>query len=277
MTKTLDSIDKLKQKALWVRKQTLEIHRRAPETRLASSLSPVELLVSLYYGGLVKYDPNNRYLPGRDRFFISKGHGSISFYPILADCGFFALEELEKICTTGSFLGGIPDTQIPGYETINGSLGLGLGVACGAAISLKRTNPEVTTFVLSGDGELFIGAVWEAIMFAGQHGLDNLILLVDYNKLCMLDYCENIIDLAPLQDKFMVFGWDVEVVDGHSIAEITKSIEGMKGRKNGKPKALIADTIKGKGVKSLEHDSLCHIRVLNSEQIDLALKELELI
>jgi transketolase len=265
----------MKSKAKWVRQQTLEIHRRAPETRLASSLSPVELLVTLYYGGLLNYDSADRYWSKRDRLFISKGHGSICFYPILADCGYFPLEELERVCTSGSFLGGIPDTLIPGYETINGSLGLGLGVAAGAAVALKQSDPEVTTFVLSGDGELFIGAVWEAVMFAAQHRLDNLIMLVDYNKLCMLDYCENIIDLAPLQDKFKAFGWEVETVDGHSIESISTVLKDLRTRKNGMPKVLIADTVKGKGVRSLEGDSLCHIRILNGEQIDQALNELE--
>lgn len=273
--KQSESLEQMQTKAKWVRQQTLEIHRRAPETRLASSLSPVELLVALYYGGLLNYNPAERYWPQRDRLFVSKGHGSICLYPILADCGYFPLAELEKVCTSGSFLGGIPDTLIPGYETINGSLGLGLGVAAGAAVALKQSQPEVTTFVLSGDGELFIGAVWEAVMFAAQHRLDNLILLVDYNKLCMLDYCENIINLAPLQDKFASFGWEVETVDGHSIEAISSTVAELKGRKNGKPKVLIADTVKGKGVRSLENDSLCHIRILNGEQIDQALKELE--
>src|SRR6266702_4947277 len=151
----------LQQKALWVRKETLRLHGLAPETRVASSLSDVEIFVALYYGKILKYDPQKTQWKERDRFIISKGHGSISLYPILADVGYFDPKELDQICCEGSFLGGIPDTMIPGYETINGSLGHGLGVACGMALALKRKKSAATVFVLLGDGELYEGSVWE--------------------------------------------------------------------------------------------------------------------
>lgn len=264
----------LKEKAFWVRKETLNIHKIAPATRLASSLSDVEIFVALYYGKILKFDPKNIQWEGRDRFIISKAHGGISLYPILADFGFFDRAELKKVCQEGSFLGGIPDTMVPGFETINGALGHGLGVACGIALALKKKNSNSKVFVLMGDGELFEGAVWEAIMFASEHRLNNLILIIDNNKISMLDYCKNIIDLAPLQEKFQTFKWKAKVVDGHNLGDLYNSLKALKEEKGDFPKVLIANTIKGKGVSQLENDVLCHIKSLKEEEIINALKEL---
>lgn len=258
----------MKQKAVWVRKETLKIHKIAPETRLASSLSAVEILVCLYYGKILNFNPRNILWENRDRFIISKGHGSISFYPILADLGYFDSSELNRVCKEGSFLGGIPDPIIPGYETMNGSLGHGLGVACGIAIALKRKNRNEKVFVLLGDGELYEGSVWEAVMFAGEHKLDNLVLIVDNNKICMLDFCKNILDIEPLDEKFSVYKWIVERVDGHDAGRLYDSLIKMKEDSGGRPKVVIADTVKGKGVPSLEKDSLCHIKSLKEEEIN---------
>ncbi len=265
----------LKEKALWVRKATLNIHKIAPETRLASSLSDVEIFVALYYGGVLKFDAKNPRWEERDRLIISKGHGSISLYPILADLGFFDKSELEKVCQKGSFLGGIPDTTIPGYETINGALGHGLGVASGSAVALRNKNSDSKVFVLMGDGELYEGAVWEAVMFAAEHKLDNLILILDNNKIAMLDYCKNIIDLLPLEEKFKAFKWDVETIDGHDTKAVLESLRKLKEAENGRPKVLIANTIKGKGVPQLENDALCHIKSLNEEEVIAAINQLQ--
>lgn len=265
---------KLKEKSVWVRKETLNIHKIAPETRLASSLSDVEIFVALYYGKILKFNPKNLQWEKRDRFIISKPHGAISLYPILADLGFFKKNELRKVGQKGSFLGGIPDTTVPGFETINGALGHGLGVACGVAIGLKKKNSESRVFVLLGDGELNEGAVWEAIMFAGHHKLSNLILIVDNNKISMLDYCKNTIDLTPLQEKFKAFKWKVRIVDGHNIKELYKSLKELKEEKGNYPKVLLANTIKGKGIPRLEKDVLCHIRVLKEDEIINAIKKL---
>jgi len=142
----------------------------------------------------------------RDRFIISKGHGTISYYPILADLGFVSPRELALISQEDGILKVIPDTLIPGYETINGSVGQGPGVACGLALALRDKGAGQKVFVLCGDGELNEGSVWEAIMFAGHHHLDNLILVIDQNGACMLDFCRNIIDLSPLDEKFRAFG-----------------------------------------------------------------------
>jgi len=261
-------IEFLRAKSVWVRKETLNIHRIAQETRIASSLSCVEIFVALYYGKILKFNPADITWDERDRFIISKGHGAISLYPILADLEYFDKDELNNVCKEGSFLGGIPDSIIPGFETINGSLGHGLGVACGVSLALKRKNKGETVFVLLGDGELYEGSVWEAVMFAGEHKLDNLVLIVDNNKVCMLDFCKNILDMEPLSEKFKVFKWDVTVVDGHDIDQVYKSLINLKHDRNGVPKILIANTIKGKGVPSLETDSLSHVKNVTPEKID---------
>lgn len=268
-------IEFLKEKALWVRKETLNIHRIAQQTRLASSLSCVEIFVGLYYGKILNFNPSNPKWEGRDRFIISKGHGSISFYPILADLGYFKIKELKRVCKPGSFLGAIPDAIIPGYETMNGSLGHGLGVACGISLGIKRKNRPEKVFVLLGDGELYEGAVWEAIMFAGEHKLNNLIAIIDNNKVCMLDYCKNVLDLEPIEQKFKLFKWIVERVEGHNIEQLYNSLKRLKEDKNLKPKLLIADTIKGKGVLSLENDPLSHTKNIPPEDIDRVIEELK--
>ncbi|HBB67672.1 MAG: transketolase [Elusimicrobia bacterium GWC2_56_31] len=265
-------IAELRRRAAWVRRETLRLHKRAPETRIASSLSDVELFTALYYGGLLKFNPSDPRDESRDRVIVSKGHGGISLYPILADLGFFDKAELGRIGKTGSILGGIPD-DIPGFETINGSLGHGLGVGCGMALALKRKGSPANVVALAGDGELFEGSVWEAVMFAGHHRLDNLVLIVDRNKISMLGLTSEILDLDPLAVKFKAFGWAARVADGHDVGGVRRELGAMIPARGGRPKVFIAETIKGKGALSLEKDTLCHIRTLTPEQVDALTEE----
>jgi len=262
----------IKEKSIWVKRELLKIHKIAPGIRLASSLSCVEILTTLYYGNIIKFYPKDIFSECRDRFIISKSHGSISFYPILADLGYFDSKYLSLVGKSGSILADIPDCSIPGYETLNGSLGHGLGVACGIALALKQKKKDEHVFVLLGDGELFEGAVWEAIMFAGQHKLDNLILIIDNNKISMLDYCKNIIDLKSIADKFITFEWGVFTVDGHDVDKLHSILRTTKYLPTKQPKVVIANTIKGHGVPRLEKDSLCHIKSLSVEEIDQLLE-----
>jgi len=275
MNPNSDLFEYLKQKASWVRKETLKIHKIAQETRIASSLSAVEIFVTLYYGKIINFDPANLRWEKRDRLVISKGHGAISFYPILADVGYFDKGELGNVGQEGSFLGCIPDCIIPGFETTNGALGHGLGVACGISLALKRKGRNEKVFVILGDGELFEGSIWEAVMFAGEHRLDNLIVIIDHNKVCMLDYCRNVIDLGSLDDKFRVFKWKAETVDGHDVYSLYNALAALKEVKEDKPRVLIAHTIKGKGVPRLETDALSHVKNLKAEEIDAILAELK--
>lgn len=270
-----DFIRYLKDKALEIRKETLNIHRTSQETRIASSLSCVEIFTVLHYGKILSFKSSEPNWESRDRFIISKGHGAISLYPVLADLGYFDRSELARVGKEGSFLGGIPDYIIPGFETTNGSLGHGLGVACGVSLALKRKKRKEKVFVLLGDGELYEGSVWEAIMFAGGHGLDNLTLILDNNKICMLDYCKNILDLEPLEEKFGVFKWNVKIVNGHDLNELYETLSAVKENKTGKPNVLIANTVKGKGVPSLEKDPLCHIKNLNEAEVNAAIEGLK--
>ena len=257
--------------AEWVWRETLKIHLDNRETRIASSLSPIEIFVALYYGKILNFNSDFPLSDARDRMIISKGHGSICMYPILADLGFFDKEELQRIGKSGGILGGIPDPIIPGYETINGSLGHGLGVACGIAKALKAKQKEQDVFVLCGDGELHEGSCWEAIMFAYQHGLDNLNLVVDNNSISMLDFTDKIITHRDLGQKFKAFGWEAQLVDGHNIDELYLKLKTMKTKRTGLPKVLIAKTLKGRGVPGLENEPLSHIINPKPETLNLIL------
>jgi transketolase len=265
----------VKEKALWVWRETLSIHRRAPETRLASSLSSVEIFVALYYGGVMRFNSARPLDENRDRCVISKGHGSICMYPILADLGFFPMEELKKVCHSGGFLGGIPDPVIPGYETVNGSLGHGLGVATGMALGLKTKQSDRNVFVVAGDGELHEGANWEAIMFASQHQLDNLHLIVDDNSISMLGYTNDIVSHGSLATRLQAFGWDCYDVDGHDVEQVQQALHKLQNIRNRTPKALIARTLKGRGVPGLENAPLSHIMNPKPELLDSLLGNMQ--
>lgn len=257
----------LKTKADWVRKETLKVHASAQETRIASSLSCVEIFTVLYYGGLMHFRPKDPSWAGRDRLIISKGHGAISLYPILADLGFFEMEELGRVCREGTFLGGIPDPVVPGFETVNGSLGHGLGVGAGMALALKRKGMGSRVYVLAGDGELNEGSVWEAMMFAGHHRLDNLILIIDANRAGMLDFSSKVLDIEPLEAKLNAFGWDAASSDGHDVRQTFNALASASLSRMDRPSAVIARTVKGKGVPRLESDPLSHIRNLSHDEV----------
>jgi transketolase len=267
-------LDKLKSKALDIRKRTILIHSKAQDSRIASSLSCVDILTVLFYGRILKYKKGNPLWEHRDRLIISKGHGSICFYPILADIAYISEKEIGSVCTDGSRLGSIPDAVIPGYETINGSLGHGLGVGCGISLALKTQKRKERVFVLMGDGELNEGAVWEAVMLASEKKFDNLILIIDNNKISMLDYCKNIINLEPLQDKFRAFNWKVYTANGHDVNDIKNVFMKLLSDKHRGPKVIIADTVKGKGVNFLENDPLCHIKNIKPDMIKTVLENI---
>lgn len=271
---TIDNdISALQAKAKWVWRETLKINRRSPETRIASSLSPIEIFVALYYGGVLRFDPLDPRSEQRDRCIISKGHGSICMYPLLADLGFFPMAELERVCLAGGFLGGIPDPVIPGYETVNGSLGHGMGVGTGMALALKAKKSDRSVFVVTGDGELHEGANWEAFMFASHHGLDNLHLIVDDNRISMLGQTANIVAHDSLIGRLQAFGWDCLEVDGHDVGAVRDALLLMKSQSKGKPKALRCLTKKGHGVPSLEGVDLAHVMNPKPELIDALLEE----
>lgn len=257
----------LDEKASFIRRKTIMLHLLLSEIRIASSLSCIEILVVLYYSKIFNIE--------KDRIVISKGHGAISLYPILADLGFLKETEIENIGKGISILGSIPDINLPTISLINGSLGHGIGQGCGIALSLKKKQTNSKVFVLLGDGELYEGSVWESIMFASHHRLDNLIVIIDKNEISMLDYCKKIINLNSLYTKFKEFGFEVATVNGHNIPSLYRTLCLLKNSKIKKPKVLIAKTKKGKGVSKLENDPLCHIRSLNKKDVKILFKNNE--
>jgi len=266
--------EKMAEKALLVRQQVLEMCTRAGEGRISSSLSWTDIAVSLFYGRILKFDPANVKLEDRDRFVLSKGWGVICLYPILANLGFFPKDELDKYCTSGSLLGAYGD-NVPGVEIVWASIGHGLGVASGLALAAKMDKKDYMTLVVMGDGECYEGSVWESAMFAGHHGLNNLVALVDRNGLCTIDFTENCLRLNPLDEKFKAFGWDVTTIDGHSFDEIFKAFRNFHSRRSNKPLVIIANTIKGKGISYLEYNPMAHVIIPTDEQLEKAREDLK--
>jgi transketolase len=235
----------------------------------------IELLVVLY-ARILRVDPARPVWPERDRFILSKGHGCAALYALLANLGFFPRQWLETFYQNGSRLTGhVTHNQIPGVELSTGSLGHGLSVATGMALAGKRDGRAHRVFCLLGDGECDEGSVWEAILFAFHHRLDNLVAIVDYNKIQSLGRVEDILALEPFGDKWRAFGWAVREIDGHDMAAIETVLSTLPFLP-GRPSCLIAHTVKGKGVSFMEDTVLWHYRCPQGEEFEAALDELEL-
>lgn len=254
-----------------IRKVSLETVSRAKSSHIGGALSMADLLAVLYDDYLKVY-PNEPDHLDRDRFFLSKGHACVALYATLGLKGFYAIEELEKYTQNDSPFVAHTSHYVPGVELSTGSLGHALSVGCGSSLALKRQKRDNKVVVLVSDGELNEGSNWESILFAPQHKLDNLTLIVDYNKIQSFGNVADIIDLAPLADKFQTFNWNVVEIDGHNIKEIKSAFE--KKFDNEKPKVVIANTIKGKGVDFMENELLWHYRPPNEEQLQNAIKQL---
>lgn len=265
----------LERKAKWLRKEVLEMCGRAGTGHVSSAFSCIEIMVALYYGGILNYDSANPGWDGRDRFIISKGHSGIAVYPILADLGFFPTSEIDKFAQEGGILGVHASKNIPGMEATTGSLGHGLGLAAGLALAAKMDAKLHMTFVLLGDGECYEGSVWEAAMFASHHHLNNLVAIIDRNMLCTTDFTENLVRLNPLDEKWYAFGWDVITIDGHSFTQILPKIQGVRSRRSSNPTVIIANTIKGKGVSFMENVPLWHAVTPHGEQFEKAREDLK--
>jgi len=212
----------------------------------------VEVLATLFFGGVLRYDPNDPKNPDRDRFILSKGHGAPGLYAVLAEAGYFPREELPTLRKMGSPLEGHPNMcRLPGVEASTGSLGQGLSIGIGHALAARIDGKDFRVYVMQGDGETQEGQVWEAAMYAGNHGLDNITLIVDRNNYQQTDSVAKVQPLDPLDEKFEAFGWETKVIDGHSLDEVAAALSWAQGV-SGKPQAIIANTIKGKGVALLE-------------------------
>lgn len=256
-----------------IRKCSLRMVYQAKASHIGGALSMTDIL-SVLYSSILKYDSLNPVWEQRDRFILSKGHACVSFYSTLALCGFFSIEELNDYGKNGGRLLSHTTHHIPGIEMSAGSLGHGLPVACGIALAAKRKQQNYRTYVLVGDGEMDEGANWEAILFAAHFKLDNLCLIIDYNKIQSLGDTNKVLNLEPLKSKLEAFNWNVIQIDGHDHKAIHSAFvqaETIKGR----PTVIIADTIKGKGVSFMENELLWHYKSPSEEQYNQAIKEIE--
>jgi len=234
----------------------------------------IELLVVLYRR-ILQVDPSNPDWPDRDRFVLSKGHACAALYALLAECGFFPSGWLDTFYQNGSHLAGhATHTYVPGIEISTGSLGHGLSIATGMALAAKRDGKRYRVFALLSDGECNEGSTWEPILFAPQHKLDNLIAIVDYNKIQSLGSVKEVMDLDPFADKWRAFGWSVCEIDGHDLGEIEEKLTAVPFELS-RPSCIIAHTVKGKGVSFMENKLLWHYRSPQGGEFEAALAELE--
>jgi transketolase len=269
---TTEQID-LIELARRLREHTVRMTHRAGASHVGSSLSMIELLAVLYTR-ILRVNPSQPDWPDRDRFVLSKGHGCAAYYAVLAEAGFFPTEWLETFYQDGSRLAGhVTHTRVPGIEISTGSLGHGLSVATGMALAAKRDNRPWRVFCLLSDGECDEGSTWEPILFAPQHQLDNLIAIVDYNKIQSLGTVKEVMDLEPFADKWRAFGWGVYEVDGHDLEKVEATLRQLPFE-HGRPSCIIAHTVKGKGVSFMEDKLLWHYRSPQGEEYQAALTEL---
>src|ERR1700735_676030 len=257
-----------------IRLRSARMIYRAKSSHIGSAFSMADLLAVLYTKTL-RIDPNRPDWPERDRFVLSKGHACAPLYAVLAMRGFFPEDWLDDFYQDGARLAGhATHVGVPGAEVSTGSLGHGLPIACGMALVGKRDGCEYRVFTLLSDGECDEGSVWEAALFAPHHGLDNLIVIIDYNKIQSLGTVKEVLDLEPLAAKWRAFGWEVREIDGHNVREIDEVLTELPIQ-IGKPTCIISHTTKGKGVSFMEDKLLWHYRSPDRDEMVRALAELE--
>ncbi len=261
-----------KQLARLARSSALSMVHRAKASHIASALSIADILAVLY-SRVANIDPSDPHNPQRDRFILSKGHACVALYATLAECGFFSKDDLQTYGRDHSVLMNHVSHKVPGVEFSTGSLGHGLPFGTGKALAAKIRKSSWRTFVLMSDGELGEGSNWEALMFAAHHRLDNLVAIIDYNKLQSLTTVAETLGVEPLLDKFRSFGWSVREVDGHDHDALYEVLSTAPWEA-GKPSIVIAHTVKGKGVSFMENLVEWHYRSPSTEQLAAALAEL---
>lgn len=268
--------DILERRARDIRISILQMISNSNSSHIGTAYSVVEILTVLYFS-ILRIHPDKPTWPNRDRFILSKGHGAAAHYATLAHRGFFPLLYLSGYSKDGGKLHGHTTFGlVPGIEASTGSLGHGLPIGLGMAIAAKRDQKTHRVFVVMGDGDCQEGSNWEAIMAAGNYGLDNLVVIVDYNKMQGLGNTPEIMDLEPFVQKWQAFKWAVHEVDGHNTKELNQMLQSVPFTK-GKPSVLIAHTIKGKGVSYMEHNIAWHYRTPLGDDYKQALKELNVL
>ncbi len=272
MTPQAPDIQSLKNKAFEFRKEILETIHAAGSGHPGGSLSAVEIMIALYFYKM-KHRPTDPHWEDRDRLIVSKGHVSPVVYVTLANAGYFPKEELKTFRKFHSHLQGHVTTKTPGVEFNTGSLGHGLAVANGMAIGAKLLKKSFRAFCLMGDGEIQEGSVWEAAMTASHHKLDNVCAIVDHNQVQENGLLMDIKNIEPVKQKWESFGWNTLSIDGHDFSALFNALDNAENTK-GKPTVIIANTIKGKGVKFMELKAAWHGKAPNAEQLKEALTEL---
>ncbi len=269
------NVEELQVKANDIRKDIVRMIAEAGSGHPGGSLSSADVMCALYFGGILRHDPQNPADDARDRFILSKGHAAPALYATLAEAGYFPTEELLTLRKLGSRLQGHPDSKkLPGVEVSTGSLGQGLSVACGLACGLRLAGSDASVFCLLGDGECQEGQVWEAAMFAAHQQSDNLVAIVDHNHLQIDGRIEDVCSPESLAEKFAAFGWEVMTCDGNDMAQVLDVLAQAKAAKGGKPTAIIAETTKGKGVSFMEGQAGWHGKAPKPEELEIALSDL---
>lgn len=247
---------------------------RARSSHVGTSLSMAEILAVLY-GGVLRVDSKRPDWPARDRLILSKGHGCAGLYAVLAEVGFIPLSMLEQFYQDGFRLPGhVTHTAVPGVEASTGALGHGLSLACGMALAARRDHQAHRIFVVLSDGECDEGATWEAALFAPHHGLDNVVAIVDYNKMQSLGSVAEVLELEPLAAKWAAFRWAVREIDGHDVGALIDTLSAAPFVP-GRPSCVVAHTVKGKGISFMEDQLLWHYRAPDADELARALRELE--
>jgi transketolase len=272
------SYGELQDTAWRLSRQILEMTTKAGSGHPSSSLSAIDILTVLYFGGMMRHNPERPDWAERDRFILSKGHGVPALYAVLAEAGYFDAKKLDTLRQLNSPLEGHPNMRVlPGIEASTGSLGQGLSIGLGHALAVRTDGRSYRVYVLIGDGESDEGQIWEAAMAAAKFKVDNLTAVLDYNKYQQTGSVNKVMpSLEPIVDKWTAFGWDVFEIDGHNVAEITLAIQAAR-RVNGRPQLILAHTLKGRGLSPFEQDDVNrkHGEPLDKDELQIALDELD--
>jgi transketolase len=257
-----------------LRKTVLEMAYAGASVHIACAFSIIEILSVLYRSHL-RLGDGKPGAAGRDYLVLSKGHGVMAQYACLYELGWLQREDIDRYFGDGTRLKGLADAHVPGVEVTGGSLGHGLSVGVGLALAAKRKGSEQRCYAIVGDGEMNEGAIWEALLFAAHFRLDNLIVIVDENRFQAMGSTADVMNLGDLAAKFASFGFDTQSADGHDEAQLDSAITNAKAAADGRPKAIVARTVKGKGVSFMENQNAWHYTRLNEETYHAALREVE--
>lgn len=257
-----------------LRKSVLKMAYAGSTVHIGCAFSIIEILAVLYRNHL-RYADNDPQAVDRDYLVLSKGHGVMAQYACLSEKGWLSKNDLDKYFSNGSRLKGLSDSHVVGCEVTSGSLGHGLSVGVGMALAAKLAKTDQHCYAIVGDGEMNEGTMWEAMLFATHWSLDNLVVIVDENGYQAMGKTSEVMKLGSMRDKFSAFGFEVVTIDGHDEAAIDAALVQLKASRNGMPKAIVAGTVKGKGVSFMEHQNIWHYTRLTKESFTAAMAELE--